>query len=514
MQTIQSLRARAPFVLTAVAALLVLAAPLAAQPQAPDDELIDADITRAVEEELLIARGVRVDSIDVDTQMGVVTLSGTVDNILARDRAERLAQKVRGVRSVVNQIVVRPSTRTDAQVREDVLDALATDPATEAWEIDVEVTAGAVTLTGVVDSWREEQLATRVAKGVEGVRSVNEALIVEYDRERPDSEIENDVEQALRWDARVADALIEVEVEDGIVTLSGPVGSAYERSLAVADAWVMGVDGVDADDLEVRPWARDEMERLDRFTDVTDAEIEQAVKDALLLDPRVASFRPQAEVENGVVTLTGVVDNLKAKRAAAQDAANTVGVYRVKNRLKIRPTEERTDEQIAEEIRADLAIDPFVDRYEIDVTVDNAVARLTGTVDSYYEKWQAGDVALTAPGVVALTNQLQVEYEPLDYETWFYDWDPVETDYDLVYDVEMRKSDWEIREDIQSELFWSPFVDADEVAVIVDDAEATLTGTVDSWLERNKATENALEGGALRVDNQLEIEPGLDVPVL
>jgi hypothetical protein len=36
-----------------------------------------------------------------------------------------------------------------------------------------------------------------------------------------------------------------------------------------------------------------------------------------------------------VVTLTGTVDNLKAKRAAEQDAKNTVGVWRVTDLLKV-----------------------------------------------------------------------------------------------------------------------------------------------------------------------------------
>jgi len=39
----------------------------------------------------------------------------------------------------------------------------------------------------------------------------------------------------------------------------------------------------------------------------------------------------------------------------------------------------------------------------------------------------------------------------------------------------------------------------------VDDGKATLTGQVDSWSEYDAAAQNALEGGAVVVDNELTI---------
>jgi osmotically-inducible protein OsmY len=78
-------------------------------------------------------------------------------------------------------------------------------------------------------------------------------------------------------------------------------------------------------------------------------------------------------------------------------------------------------------------------------------------------------------------------------------------DFDWYYfepEVTMKR-DGEIKEEIKDELFWSPFVDADQVFVRVEEGVATLTGTVDSWTEYNAATENAYEGGATKVNNQL-----------
>jgi len=87
-------------------------------------------------------------------------------------------------------------------------------------------------------------------------------------------------------------------------------------------------------------------------------------------------------------------------------------------------------------------------------------------------------------------------------EDWYlgdYDWYRPEYSYPA-------KSDAEIKEQINDELFWSPFVDADQVHVTVDQRKATLTGTVDSWAESNNAQENAYEGGAVYVDNDLIVK--------
>lgn len=51
---------------------------------------------------------------------------------------------------------------------------------------------------------------------------------------------------------------------------------------------------------------------------------------------------------------------------------------------------------------------------------------------------------------------------------------------------------------------------SDELTVRVDDAVATLTGTVDTWSERIAARENAIEGGAMTVDNDLVVDYGPD----
>jgi len=479
---------------------------------AQQDEIDDSEITLAVSDAVFEDEGVSGFLVDVTTNDGIVTLTGTVNNILAKDRAAKLAKTVKGVRAVINEIDVAPIDINNSRLASNIRAALVLDPATEEWEVDVAVDNGEVVLTGEVDSWQEKQLAGMVVKGVRGVTEVDNKIEIEYDTQRSDSEIENEVQKVLRRDAYVDDALIDVAVDDDTVMLSGHVGSAAEKDRAITDSWVPGVKGVKADDLTVESWAREERFRKDKYIDKSNDKLEMAVSDAMLYDPRVESFDIGVRAEEGVVTLTGTVDNLKAKRAAANDARNTVGVWSVKNYIKIRPIQALSDSTIEQNVENSLIEDPYVNRFDINVNVNNGLAILNGTVDTYFEKAQADNVASTVRGVVNVDNNLEVEdgddmltYDPyVNYHWYVYDYDW----YQKPESFRPIMSDWEIEEEINDELWWSPFVDSDEVNVSVENGVATLTGTVDTWYEREAATENALEGGAVTVDNDLTVVYG------
>lgn len=470
-------------------------------------KLTDHDVATAIEEEIREARGVSINRIDLEVDEGVATLSGTVNNILARDRAVRIARMVRGVRAVVDNIEVRATGRSDGEISSDVSAALAAEPVAEPWEISVSAEDGVVTLAGVVEGFPEKWLAAKVAKGVKGVRGVENNIVVTNVIDRPDDELQTSISKRLAWDVRVDDAKIDVEVSDGAVRLTGAVGSAHERRLAEQMAMIDGVRSVDAEDLEVRPAMSDAMRSSAARASLTDSAVREGVEQAMFYDPRVFSREVDVRAEDGVVTLSGTVETVKEKRAAAQDARNTRGVRRVINNLKVRPPIELGEEEIARNVRNAILRDPFVDRREVEVEVDDGVAYLRGNVDSYFERAQAGDLAARTTGVTEVRNRLDVGYDIFAYST-YHDWDPVLYDLDYDYKIIHQKDDSEIRDEIRSELFWSPFVGADEVNVRVEDGVATLSGTVDSWAEVDAAIENAIEGGAIKVINELRVPRG------
>ena len=497
-------RARWIFRVLTFCSALLFCLPCAGLAEKP--EVTDLTITDAVDDELALDTAVRAGRIDVETNDGIVTLQGVVDNILEKDRAAKIAQGVKGVRAVVNQMEVIPSVLiSDDELAKDVKNALLTDPATESYEVDVSVDENVVTLSGEVDSWQEKQLAETVTKGVSGVTAVENEIRVQYDATRPDVEIKEEIERALRWDTLVDDFLIDVTVVDGKVTLTGTVGSVSEKTEAIFDAWVTGVSSVDASQLKVKTWARDEDLRKDKYVVKSEDALEKAIEDAMLYDPRVSFFNVSVDVEDSEATLRGRVSNLEAKRAAEQVAKNTVGVGFVNNRIKVRPTIHLSDSEIEERVKAALGRNPYVERYEIEPAVTNSIVYLTGRVDTYFEKSQAENAASRVEGVIEVENNITVdEVAPPTYDPYVdeYDYGP----YEYGPRGYPAKTDQQIEEDVRDEMFWSPFVDGDDIKVSVEDGVTTLEGEVTSWSEYRSAVENAYEGGSIWVRNKLEIE--------
>jgi osmotically-inducible protein OsmY len=469
--------------------------------------LKDADIRRAVVDELFRGPHVRDGSILVDCADGIVELTGTVDNLLAKDRAVAIAEGVKGVRAVSDRIHVEPVNRTDTAIVSDVRSALQYDPAARSYKIGVSGSNGTVRLSGVVQSWNERRLADRLARSVRGVRAVNDdGLTVTLVGSRGDADIQRDITSRLGWDTFLHDDPITVSVDKGRVRLSGVVGSAAEKSEAQLAGWVRGVTGVDGSGLSVEWWERDANARSQKYPPRTDAEIAAAVKDAMLYDPRVVSFEVKPTAMGGVVTLSGQVTSLKAKLAAESLARHTVGVMGVHNEIAVKAGPPISDQDLAKHVSSALAFDPSLTEASVDARAANGRVTLTGKVPTMFERAEALDVASSMNGVVSVDNQLRVSAPevPFVWQSHVFPFGPYVEEWHYLTDAPMQ-SDKEIVRNINRELDWSPFVDATRVHVDVRGGKATLTGQVGSWSSRGAAEDDAFEGGAISVDNQLTV---------
>jgi osmotically-inducible protein OsmY len=442
--------------------------------------LDDNDIARAVKTELMISPGISSDKIIINVEKGIVTLSGKTNNILTKDRVIKIAESVTGVKSVVNNIEVNKSNRSDKAVGNDIRVALANDPATEAYEVNSTINEGIVTLTGTVQSWQEKDLCTRVAESVRGVRNVRNNLQINYNAFRNDYDIKEDVLSRLKWDVYLDQQSLTVKVNNGNVDLYGTVASATEKRWAYRDAWVNGVESVNDDNVKVQWWESSnyEAEKTNRI--IRDEDIKTALEYSFSIDPKVISCRINTNVNNGVVTLRGTVTSLEGKYAAEEDARRIRGISKVNDDLRVKTKSNISDSEIRDNVTAAIMRHPYFNNHRINVTVNNGRIYLTGKVNNPFESKIATEISASVKGVTSVRNDLT--YQERDVKV---------------------KNDSEIKENIEQQLFWNPITNSRQIKVEVRNGVATLTGFVITKLEKTVATTEAYQGGARDVNNKL-----------
>jgi len=206
---------------------------------------------------------------------------------------------------------------------------------------------------------------------------------------KTDSQLQQDVIAELKWEPLLREAEIGVSAKDGVITLTGTV-DGYAKKTEAEDA-VKRVAGVNAvvEKIEVKygvNWGKKD-----------DNEIATEI---------VNAFKWHWE---GWVTLDGQVEWNFQSNAAKAAVANLLGVTGVSNNLKIKSL---TDDAIEkEDIESALKRNWSVSGKDIRVAVSDHKATLTGTVDSWYQKDEAGRIAWRAPGVWNVGNELVVEYD-------------------------------------------------------------------------------------------------------
>ena len=148
-------------------------------------------------------------------------------------------------------------TLDDATVTAKVKTALARDPSTSAFRIEVETYRGEVQLNGFVDTADMKSSATRVTKSVGGVKGVSNNLEVSTS-ERTAGEVVDDgvitakVKAALISDPNVSGHDVNVQTREGVVQLAGFVDSGTQKLKASeVTRRVAGVRQVD-NQLEVK----------------------------------------------------------------------------------------------------------------------------------------------------------------------------------------------------------------------------------------------------------------------
>lgn len=214
--------------------------------------------------------------------------------------------------------------KTDAQLRNDVMDELDWEPAVKSTNVGVAVKDGVVTLSGHLDTYAEKYAIEKVVQRVEGVKAVALELDVKLapDHHRSDSEIASAIENALAWHVLIPSDRLRVTVEKGWVTLTGDLDWAYQRNDAeLAVRPLTGVVGV--------------TNRINLKPKTSPSNIANRIRDALARHAEHSAKHIEVVVSGNAVTLQGKVSSW-AERQAAQGAAwSAPGITDVTNKIEV-----------------------------------------------------------------------------------------------------------------------------------------------------------------------------------
>ena len=217
---------------------------------------------------------------------------------------------------------------------------------------------------------------------------------------KTNEKLQQDVEDALKWEPLLHAAEIGVAVKDGIVTLTGTVDK-YQKKMEAEEA-AKNVSGVLAviEKIEIR---------YPGSATKSDFDIAKAVVKGLDDNWNIPPQKLKVKVENGYVYLSGTLPWDYQRQAAKRMVQGVDGLKALICSVKI-------ESEVAEEIEKQKVIDALfrhaaINSTNISVEVSGGTITLKGTVSTLYQKEEAARIAWKTPGVSHVDNQLTLHYD-------------------------------------------------------------------------------------------------------
>ncbi|HCN84285.1 MAG TPA: ornithine aminotransferase [Sphingobacteriaceae bacterium] len=211
-------------------------------------------------------------------------------------------------------------------------------------------------------------------------------------------------------------------------------------------------------------------------------DLQKDVQDAIKWEPLLNAAEIGVIAQNGVVTLTGIVNSYAKKLEAEKAAKNVSGVKAVVEEITINYGSygKKTDKDIADDVLAALKMNWEVPDEKVKIKVENGRVTLEGELKWNYQKEAAKKAIKYLVGITGITNNIQIKSEMIDA-------------------VE--------REDIECALERNWSIDDDDIQVKVSGNNVSLNGTVGSLYQKDEAERIVWNApGVWSVDNELLVD--------
>jgi osmotically-inducible protein OsmY len=214
---------------------------------------------------------------------------------------------------------------------------------------------------------------------------------------KTDFQIQHDVLAELAWEPSVGAASIRVDVQDGVVTLTGHVGTLNERWEAEQAA--QRVSGVKALAIEIDVRLFDSSVRKD-------TDLARSARNTIEWTTYLPAGAVEMAVDHGWITLTGQVDWAYQKAGAQASMRSLKGVTGVSNQIALKSTVSM--KAMKTDIQDALQRCARPDAGDIMVSIDDTQVTLAGRVHSWSERSLARRTAWGTPGVHRVVDRMTI----------------------------------------------------------------------------------------------------------
>lgn len=212
------------------------------------------------------------------------------------------------------------------------------------------------------------------------------------------------------------------------------------------------------------------------------AELQTDVQNAIKWEPLLNAAEIGVTAKDGVVSLTGVVDSYAKKMEAENAAKKVIGVKALVEKIEVKfPSSwTKTNAEIANEVLTGLKNDWSIPHDKVTIKVEDGWVTLEGELPWNYQKNAAKSAVNYLTGVKGVTNNIKIKSESHDT-------------------IEKK--------DVEAAIARSWSVDDSDINVSVSGTTVTLTGTVESWYQREEAARIAWNTpGIWHVKNELAVD--------